>query len=439
MNQPLKPHDKSLVVATVVQPLESSITGAAGGPRSSPSPWIIQGPFIQYPGGIVIGNPLAGNLGNGSINCTAIFVNGVAVTAVPATVLPLMDGTAAIGVSSNLARQDHVHPSDTSRAPTVSPTFTGVPIAPTASPGNNSTQLATTAYVAAAVSASTTGVASYNGRTGTVVPIAADLTALGGAPLASPTFTGVPIAPNATLGTNTQQLATTAFVQSAVVGAGVASYSGRVGAVVPIAADLTAMGGAPLASPAFTGVPTTASTPTAGDSTTKLATTAFIGNALASPPAGSIGSGAAVGGTIALKVSNGVTAPTAGQIGETITSGFSGTVTVSTSNKNVTSIVLTAGIWDVWSTIACNTGSSGTVFALFAWLSSTSTGSTPLSQDVNTGLLINLGNTETYQAPIGRTTIITSVSMTIYLVASIVNSVGSGNTYQGIVSARRVA
>jgi hypothetical protein len=36
------------------------------------------------------------------------------------------------------------------------------------------------------------------------------------APLASPTFTGVPAAPTATTGTNTTQLATTAFVQSAI-------------------------------------------------------------------------------------------------------------------------------------------------------------------------------------------------------------------------------
>jgi hypothetical protein len=41
----------------------------------------------------------------------------------------------------------------------------------------------------------------------------------GYAPLASPTFTGTPTAPTAVGGTNTTQLATTAFVQSAVSGA----------------------------------------------------------------------------------------------------------------------------------------------------------------------------------------------------------------------------
>ena len=41
-----------------------------------------------------------------------------------------------------------------------------------------------------------------------------------GAPLASPTFTGTPVAPTASSGTNTTQLATTAFVQQEVTSAG---------------------------------------------------------------------------------------------------------------------------------------------------------------------------------------------------------------------------
>lgn len=50
------------------------------------------------------------------------------------------------------------------------------------------------------------------------------------APIASPTFTGVPAAPTATLGTSTTQLATTAFVQAAALAAsGVPSQSGNGG------------------------------------------------------------------------------------------------------------------------------------------------------------------------------------------------------------------
>jgi hypothetical protein len=43
----------------------------------------------------------------------------------PATTPPLMDAAAAVGTSTNFARGDHVHPSDTSRAPTANPSFSG--------------------------------------------------------------------------------------------------------------------------------------------------------------------------------------------------------------------------------------------------------------------------------------------------------------------------
>jgi hypothetical protein len=56
---------------------------------------------------------------------TTAFVVGQA-----ANLTSPMDGVAAIGVSYRLARQDHVHPSDTSRAPTDSPTFTGAVTVP---------------------------------------------------------------------------------------------------------------------------------------------------------------------------------------------------------------------------------------------------------------------------------------------------------------------
>jgi len=60
---------------------------------------------------------------------------------------PVMNGAVAIGTSLKFARADHVHPTDTSRAPLASPTFTGTPAAPTPANGTNTTQLATTAFV----------------------------------------------------------------------------------------------------------------------------------------------------------------------------------------------------------------------------------------------------------------------------------------------------
>ena len=67
------------------------------------------------------------------------------------TTTPSMDGTASYGSGTTWARADHVHPTDTSRAPLASPALTGTPTAPTASAGTNTTQLATTAFVGTAL------------------------------------------------------------------------------------------------------------------------------------------------------------------------------------------------------------------------------------------------------------------------------------------------
>jgi len=106
-------------------------------------------------------------------------------------------------------------------APLASPALTGSPTAPTQTAADNSTKIATDAFVKNQ---------SY-------------------APLASPTFTGTPAAPTPSTADNTTKLATTAYVQNQAY--------------------------APLASPALTGTPT-APTQAGTDNTTKLATTAQV-------------------------------------------------------------------------------------------------------------------------------------------------------------------
>lgn len=64
---------------------------------------------------------------------------------------PLVNGTVAVGTSLRYARQDHVHPVDTSRAPLASPSFTGVPLSTTPAVGTNTTQIATAAMVQAEI------------------------------------------------------------------------------------------------------------------------------------------------------------------------------------------------------------------------------------------------------------------------------------------------
>ena len=93
------------------------------------------------------------------------------------------------------------------------------------------------------------------------------------ADLASPVLTGTPQAPTATAGTNTTQLATTAFVQSVTASA--------IAAAVSTKADL--------ASPALIGTPT-APTAAVGTNTTQVASTAFVHNEIMSAvyPVGSL-------------------------------------------------------------------------------------------------------------------------------------------------------
>jgi hypothetical protein len=166
-------------------------------------------------------------------------------------------------------------------APLASPAFTGAPTAPTATAGTATGQLATCAFVTDAVIGATTGVATWNGRSGAVTLALADIVAAGGAPLLSPALTGTPTAPTATAGTATGQLATTAFVANAVAStAGVASFNGRTGTVALQLADVTSVGGAPLASPALSGTPTAPTAPP-GTNTTQLATTAYVATTFA--------------------------------------------------------------------------------------------------------------------------------------------------------------
>ncbi len=112
-------------------------------------------------------------------------------------------------------------------APKASPTFTGTPKAPTPAAGNNTTQVATTAFVQAALTALINGAPA---TLDTLKEIAAAInndpnfsTTINNAlalkaPLSSPALTGTPTAPTAAQSVNNTQIATTAFVKSAIAG-----------------------------------------------------------------------------------------------------------------------------------------------------------------------------------------------------------------------------
>ncbi|EEQ1512649.1 phage tail protein, partial [Escherichia coli] len=111
------------------------------------------------------------------------------------------------------------------KAPIESPSLTGTPTAPTAAQGTNSTQIANTAFVKAAITA------LINGAPGTLDTLKEIAAAINNdpnfsttinnalalkAPLASPALTGIPTAPTAAQGTNNTQIATTAYVRAAI-------------------------------------------------------------------------------------------------------------------------------------------------------------------------------------------------------------------------------
>jgi len=128
-------------------------TGGAGGTATSVIAIAGPGTFASLSSPALTGTPTAPTASQDTSTtqlATTAFVVGQAGSA-----SPLMDGSAAAGTSLRYARQDHVHPTDTSRASLASPTFTGTPAAPTAAADTNTTQLATTAFVIGQASAST--------------------------------------------------------------------------------------------------------------------------------------------------------------------------------------------------------------------------------------------------------------------------------------------
>jgi hypothetical protein len=198
----------------------------------------------------------------------------------------------------------------------VSPAFTGIPTAPTASVGTANTQIATTAFVtnSPALAGVPTAPTATAGTANTQIATTAFVTnspALAGVPTAptapngttttqlattafvsnSPVFYGTPTAPTAAKPTSNTQLATTAFVQAqkediVLTGTPIAPTATTSDNSTQIAT--TAFVQAQKISPNFTGAPLA---PTASNSTsnTQIATTEFVSNFISSTAGGSLG------------------------------------------------------------------------------------------------------------------------------------------------------
>lgn len=126
--------------------------------------------------------------------CTGAFTVTVKTASGTGVVVPATGVTAPTSVYCDGVNIQNTGVSTAGLAPINSPALTGIPTAPTAASGTNTTQIATTAMVQAAITAALAGYAH----------------------LASPTFSGVPTAPTAPTVTNNTQIASTAFVHAAI-------------------------------------------------------------------------------------------------------------------------------------------------------------------------------------------------------------------------------
>ncbi len=214
----------------------------------------------------------------------------------------------------------------------------------------------------------------------------------GYAPLASPPFTGVPTAPTAANGTDTTQIATTAFVANNALSLG-----------------------------AFAAPPVLGSTaPNAVNATTIVASSTIT-------PA----TGPGIVGTIAADNAN------AGSVGEfesavtTLTSVTSGTL------LNATSLSIGAGDWDVYGMIQTNPAGTTTQSAVACGISTTSatyeTFATGFTNATNLYTVPAGGNANLQAFP---TRVNVSGTTTVYLVAQ-VNFAVSTLTIDGALIARR--
>ncbi len=174
---------------------------------------------------------------------------------------------------SSKANKSYIDQALTEKANLLSPAFVGIPTAPTASAGTNSTQVATTAFVKSSLEVAiagftgTTQVANNNSTSLATTEYVDRADALK-SNIASPTFTGTVSAPTAASSDSTTKVATTEFVKLGLAEKVNKSY-----------VDNSVSSKASLDSPNLSGTPT-APTAAVGTNSSQIATTSFVSNEL---------------------------------------------------------------------------------------------------------------------------------------------------------------
>jgi hypothetical protein len=391
-----------------------------------------------------------------------------AVLPVASSTLPSMDGAAAIGTGTTWARSDHVHPADTTRAPLASPNLTGTPTAPTATAGTNTTQLATTAFVGAAISAGAAGVSSFNTRTGAVTLTNADVIAgLTFTPYNATNPNGYQTAANVTttlapyaLTANVPAASTTTPAMDGTAAVGTGTTWARSDHVHPIDTSryaasnpsnyVNAAGAAAAAPVQSFNTRTGAIALTSGDVTTALTFTPYnatnpsgyqtAANVTTSLAPYTLLAGGNMTGVLNLKGTVAADSAASGVVGEFISASQATATSLTTATAlNLATLALTAGDWDVWGQIIFTPSAAPS--SLSAAVGSTSA-TLPTAAQLAAGngaatqLRLSYTSAQVQTLQTGMTRVNVSATTNIFLLAQATFASGTV-TAQGFISARR--
>ena len=323
--------------------------------------------------------------------------------------------------------------------------------------------------------------AVINGVQDTGLPLSVFVNSLG--------LTGVPTTPTATTGTNSTQIASTAFVQNQLTstltayakiasptftgtvviptvtlsggtinGTSVGATTASTGAFTTLTASSTATlntfasSGATITGGSINGTPVGATAASTGTFTTLSASSTVSGTGfstyLASPPA--IGGTAAAAGSFTTLSSTGNFTPSqtngivgtttnnsanAGSVGEFVTATGTTVSLTSSTPANVTSISLTAGDWDVWGNCEFDAAATTVLQQMFVGINTVSASNpTAPNRSVMTGITIAANSAISLIAPQQR--LLLSATTTVYLVADAVFTTSTA-TATGQLNARR--
>jgi hypothetical protein len=365
------------------------------------------------------------------------------------------------GTSELYARSDHVHPTDTSRAPIASPQFTGQPTAPTMLPSDSSNALATTKFVHDLAAGGTLHTQTPGIDDNSELVATTEFVINQGStdpPLVNGIVTAG-VSRRFARGDHTHPVDTSRYAASnpsgfvnaagAAAAAPVQSVAGRTGAISLAHTDITDWA-ATLAPYALTG-----SVPAASTTTPNMDGSAVVGTGTTWARADHVHpvdtsryattnpSGYQTAAQVTTIARTGTTTndnAAAGQIGEFISASVMspGVVASNAAVLNVATISLTAGDWDVQGQVGTVVPAATKIAAMSAWPSTTSATfpTTPQGGLHQVDGMVTQGG-DVVVLPTGRMRISLAATTTVYL-SAMVTFAGGTLACTGYIGARRM-